>query len=292
VSEEQVTPIERVGLVIAPHRPGAADLACCLCDELRARGRECVVEEGAREACPEGMSFAPLPRCAEADLLVVLGGDGTLLAAAREAAPRGTPLLGVDLGSFGFLAAEEPERLLQDLDQLLAAEFALEHRVMLDVSAAAAESRWALNDIVVAKPHYGRMTRLRASLDGDLIATYPADGLIVATPTGSTAFNLSAGGPIVDGRMTAMILTPICPHTLYSRPLLVPADVTVTLQLAPDGKHQPEASVFVDGQDLCNLSEGDEVVIRRAERDALLVQLGEPRFYDRLREKLRWGTER
>ena len=292
MSGDQTAAINRVGIIIAPHRPGAADLACRLCDELRARGRECLVAEGAREACPPALPFGSLAECAATDLLVVLGGDGTLLAAAREAAPRGTPLLGVDLGSFGFLAAEEPERLLEDLDRLLAGEFGVERRLMLQVSAPAVEPRWALNDVVVARPHYGRMTRVRASLDGDLIATYPADGLIVATPTGSTAFNLSAGGPIVDARMAAMILTPICPHSLYSRPLLVPADVQVTLQLAPDGKHRPEAAVFVDGQELCSLGEGDEVLIGRAERDALLVQLGEPRFYDRLREKLRWGMER
>ena len=284
--------ISRVGIVIASHRPGAADLARQLCGELRSRGRECIVDEEMAGDCPPGVEVGSAAQCADSDLVIVLGGDGTLLAAAREAAPRGTPLLGVDMGSFGFLAAEAPEQLLGDLERLLAGQFAVERRIMLRAQAPGGEFRWALNDVVVGKPLYGRMARIRTSLDGDHIATFPADGLIVATATGSTAFNLSAGGPIVDARMAAMILTPICPHTLYSRPLLVPAEVQVTMQLAGDGKERPEAVVFVDGQELCSLSEGDEVHVTRAERDALLVRLGESRFYGRLREKLRWGTER
>lgn len=284
-------PISRIGIVAAPHRPGAAELACRLCEELKARGRECVVDENLRDSCPREWPYASVADCTDSDLVVVLGGDGTLLAAAREAGPRGTPLLGVDLGSFGFLAAEDPERLLGHLDRLLAGEFELEHRIMLQVQSGDLADV-ALNDVIVAKSVHGRLIRLHTSLDGDHIATYPADGLIVATATGSTAYSLSAGGPIVDARMAAMVLTPICPHTLYSRPLLVPADVRVDLRLEADGKVEPHAVLFVDGQEQRTLAEGEGVSIRRAPQDALLVRLGESRFYDRLREKLKWGTER
>jgi NAD+ kinase len=269
-----------------------AELACRLHEQLRERGIECLVDEGAQDACPLAAEFGSVAQCAETDLVIVLGGDGTLLAAACEAAPRGTPVLGVNLGSFGFLAGEEPDQLLGDLDRLLAGDFELEHRLMLVVQPPSGVACWALNDVVLAKPVYGRMTRIRTSLDGDHIATFPADGLIVATPTGSTAFSLSAGGPIVDARLAAMILTPVCPHTLYSRPVLVPADVEVTMELVGDGAHPAEATLFVDGAESGTLGEGDRVTVRRAERDALLVQLGRPHFYARLREKLRWGTER
>jgi NAD+ kinase len=292
LSADQAGPIARVGIVTAPRRPGVGEAICRLYDELKTRGLECVVDENAREILPCPAQFGTVAQCADTDLVIVLGGDGTLLAAAREAAPRGTPLLGVDLGSFGFLAGEAPERLFDDLDRLLAGDFRLERRTMLQVERTGMEPRWALNDVVVAKPVYGRMTRIHTCLDGDHIATFPADGLIVATATGSTAFNLSAGGPIVDARMAVMILTPICPHTLYSRPLIVPAEVRVTMQLAGDGKGTPEAVAFVDGQEIGPLTEGDEGHVTRAGRDALLVQLQDSPFYDRLREKLKWGTER
>lgn len=284
-------PINRIGIVAAPHRPGAVELACRLCDELQARGRECVIDEVLRGNCPHDWPFGSVAECADSDLVVVLGGDGTLLAAAREAGPRGTPLLGVDLGSFGFLAAEDPDRLMGHLDRLLAGEFEVEPRVMLQMQSGDV-SAVALNDVTVAKSVHGRMIRLFTSLDDDHIATFPADGLIVCTATGSTGYNLSAGGPIVDARMAAMVLTPICPHTLYSRPLLVPAEVRVGLRLEGDGKAEAHAVLFVDGQEARALSQGDEVSIQRAARDALLVRLGESRFYDRLREKLKWGTER
>jgi len=292
VSEKPGGKIERIGIVAAPHRPGAADLACRLAEQLIARGLQCIVDEIVREACPPGVQFGSVADCARSDLVVVLGGDGTLLAAAREAAPHGTPLLGVDLGSFGFLAAEPAERLLDHLDELLAGQFEVERRIMLQVAVPSAAPTLALNDVVVSRALHGRMIRIFTSLDDDHIATFPVDGLIVATATGSTAYNLSAGGPIIDSRMAAMVLTPICPHTLYSRPLVVPAEARVTLRLEGDGKAEQDAVVHVDGHEAGMLRQGAEVSIRRAAHDALLVRLGESRFYERLRDKLRWGTER
>lgn len=291
MSLEKRQPIQSVGIVTAPHRPGAVELACRLCHELIARGCDCLIDEAIRSSCPADMKFGSVAEAANTDLVIVLGGDGTLLSAAVEAAPRGTPLLGVDLGSFGFLAAEAPERLMEDLDRLLARDFELEHRIMLEVRLGS-ETTGALNEVVVAKSAHGRMIRVHTCLDGDHIATFPADGLIVATATGSTAYNLSAGGPIMDARLAAMVLTPICPHTLYSRPLVVPADVTVTLQLEKDGKSAPEALAFVDGQEWAELTSDDEVSIRRASHDVLLARLEFSHFYARLREKLKWGMER
>lgn len=284
-------PVRSLGLTAAPHKPRALEGVCRLADELAARQVPFVVDEVVREACREQYPAASLAECARQDLIVVLGGDGGILAAAREAAPVGTPILGVDLGSFGFLAAEDPDYLLTDLDNLLAGEFALESHVML-TAVLGGQELWALNDVVLSKNIHGRMIRVRTTVDGDHIATFPADGLIVATPTGSTAYSLSAGGPIIDSRMTGMVLTPICPHTLYSRPLVLPAEVEITLTLEADGKAAEVAALLVDGQESTAVTRGEVLTIRRAPRDALLVRLGKSRFYDRLREKLRWGAER
>lgn len=283
-------PIRTVGLTAAPHKPRALECIRSLAEELQARGVPFVVNEALAGTgdYPQGT----LADCAAQDLLMVLGGDGAILGAAREAAPRGTPILGVDLGSFGFLAAEDPDYLQSDLDSLLAGRFSVESHLMLLVTTGDGRQVWALNDAVISKNIHGRMIRINTALDGDHIATFPADGLIVATATGSTAYNLSAGGPIVDSRMSAVVLTPICPHTLYSRPLLVPAEVEITLTLGADGKALEDAAVLIDGQESSTLSRGQSLQVRRAPRDARLVRLGKLHFYERLREKLRWGAER
>jgi len=287
------TAIKTIGLTAAPHKPRALEFVSQLHDELRERGVDCVVDRALHELCSAEYDYGSLAKCADCDLIVVLGGDGTLLAAAREAAPAGTPLLGVDLGSFGFLSAEDPDLLIGHLDKLLSGEFEVERRIMLSVHLGGEpEALWALNDVTLAKNVHGRMIRVRTTLDGDHLATYPADGLIVATSTGSTAYNLSAGGPIIDSRMAAMVLTPICPHTLYSRPLVVPAEVEIALSLEATGPHSMQGALLVDGQEARIVRHGEMVLIRRAPQDAKLVRLGESRFYGQLREKLRWGAER
>lgn len=286
--------IRSIGLTAAVHKPRALECVCRLAEELSARGVSFVVNEAVGELCGPQYAQAPLSECARQDLMIVLGGDGGILAAAREAAPVGTPILGVDLGSFGFLAAEDPDFLMGDLDNLLAGQFTIENHTMLlaRVDGNGASEVWALNDVVISKNIHGRMIRIRTEIDGDHLATFPADGLIAATATGSTAYNLSAGGPIIDSRMAAMVLTPICPHTLYSRPVVLPAEVEVTLSVEADGKEAETAVILVDGQESQPLMRGQKVIVRRAPQDAKLVRLDESRFYHRLREKLRWGAER
>lgn len=287
------TAIRTIGLTAAPHKPRALELVCRLDEELESRGVACLVDGDLQGLCDGTIDFRPLGECAEADLMIVLGGDGTLLAAAREAAPHGTPLLGVDLGSFGFLAAEDPDLLLGHLEKLLAGDFELERRLMMTVHIGGEpQALWALNDVTLSKDVHGRMVRVHTTLDGDHIATFPADGLIVATATGSTAYNLSAGGPIIDSRMMAMVLTPICPHTLYSRPLVVPGEVEIGLSLEGVSPHSSQALLLVDGQEARVVKQGETVLVRRAPEDAKLVRLGSSRFYERLRDKLRWGAER
>ncbi|MEN6305616.1 MAG: NAD(+)/NADH kinase, partial [Armatimonadia bacterium] len=162
-----VTAIRTIGLTAAPHKPRALDLVGQLYGELQVRGVGCVVDEALQGLCEQEFQYGSLATCAECDLILVLGGDGTLLAAAREAAPTGTPLLGVDLGSFGFLSAEDPDLLIGHLDKLLAGDFEVERRTMLTVHLGGEqEALWALNDVTLAKNVHGRMIRVRTTLDG------------------------------------------------------------------------------------------------------------------------------
>lgn len=294
MAEQAGVQLRTVSLTAALHKPRALEFVPVLAAALQKCGLEVLLDaEVASHTAAPGATVAAMAECVGADLVIVLGGDGTLLRTARQAAPRQTPLLGVDLGSFGFLAAEDPDYLLAHVSDLAGGAFEVECRMLLAARVGdGGEWLLAFNDVIVARSQPERLVRLHTSLDGAHIATYPADGLIVATATGSTAYNLSAGGPIVDSRMEAVVLTPICPHTLYSRPLVVPAGVEIGLRLESRGWGAREALVTADGQDTVTLTEGQELVIQRAPYDAQLVRLRPLQFYERLREKLRWGMER
>lgn len=222
-----------------------------------------------------------------AELLVVFGGDGTILRAARLAAPRGIPIAGVNMGGFGFLAELSTEEFPAALPLLLAGRYDIDERMMLE---AAVEDRGprllALNDIVVTKSGAARVLRLRVSVNGEHLASYPADGVIVATPTGSTAYSLSAGGPILDPRVSAIVITPICPHTFNARAVVVGGEDEIGVQVtAPD----PEATLSVDGRVGVTLIAVRSVTVRAAAQRTRFVRLRGRRFYGILRTKLAWG---
>lgn len=262
------------------------------CELLLGPGLECVaVENGA------GRSRATdLAGLARADVVIVLGGDGTLLSVARHASPRGTPLLGLDLGSFGFLAAESLAGLLANLDGFLRGEYALEPRMMVTAQVRRGDQvigeHVGLNDAVIGKPDVRRLVRLYTRVNGEHIATYPADGLIISTPTGSTAYVLSAGGPIVSPAVEGLVIVPICPHTLYSRPMVVEASAVIEVTATHRDLPALGVTLTVDGQEAIELEPGDWVTVKRAECDARLVRLSPGGFYERLRTKLNWGAER
>jgi NAD+ kinase len=225
------------------------------------------------------------------DLAIVVGGDGTLLSVSRAAAPHKVPLLGVNRGSLGFLTELQPEELTQGLEHLLAGKYQIEQRQTLRVqhfrSGQVRDEFVLLNDAVVTKSALARMLNISLSIDGDPVAVYTSDGLIVSTPTGSTAYSLSAGGPILDPRMQAFVVTPICPHTMTYRPLVVPATVTLEIQVRP-----PLEAVYVtlDGQIGFPLEEEDHLKITVG-RDAVnLIRLSDRNFFEVLRRKLRWGA--
>jgi len=223
------------------------------------------------------------------DFALVLGGDGTVLRAARRLAPCGVPLLGVNVGKFGFLTETNAEDCKTVLTDVLDGRCTLAERMMLacvlERDGGAALSTVGLNDVVVGRTSLSRIITLDVEVDGETMTTYRADGLIVATPVGSTAHSLAAGGPILHPHMEALIVAPICPHTLSNRPLVLPADLKLTI--APrEWAERP--ALTVDGQVNEELREGDLVRVHKAPRPLKLIQTGRNAFFSTLRNKLDW----
>ncbi|MCS7235200.1 MAG: NAD(+)/NADH kinase [Armatimonadota bacterium] len=249
-----------------------------------------VNEDGARAVGAEELAATEQELADLSDALVVVGGDGTILRAARTGAVRGVPVLGVNVGGFGFLAEVGLDELQDAVDRLVAGRHAVEERMMLAAEVVrdggVAERYLALNDMVLTKGGYARLMPLRVCVNGEHLATYLADGLIVSTPTGSTAYNLSAGGPILSPGVRALVITPICPHTLTARPVVVDADDVATVEVATGVEG---VLLTVDGQVGCPLRGGDVVRVHRAEERARLVRLKPPSFYELLRRKFAWG---
>jgi NAD+ kinase len=224
------------------------------------------------------------------DLAIVLGGDGTLLSAARAVGSRSIPLLAVNLGGLGFLTSIPIEDLFTELERALTAVPRITRRKMLRVSlvregATVAEYQ-ALNDVVIAKSSIARIVDLETWADGSFVCEYKADGLIVSTPTGSTAYSLSAGGPIIYPTVNAICLTPICPHTLTNRPLIIPSEMGVRVVSKAGAE---ECFLTVDGQVGSPLEAGDAVECAISDFDVLLVRPPHKTFFDVLRQKLKWG---
>ena len=280
---------EKIGVVAKVASRDAVRTAHELAEWLRRRGLEVALDEATLRAqgAPQEGAFEP---GGDYDLVVVLGGDGTLLATARTLA-EDVPILGVNLGSLGFLTEIHRADLYPTLVQVLAGRFATEQRRLLDVELRRAAggngaSYRVLNDAVITKGALARIIELSIRVDGHLVARYRSDGLIISTPTGSTAYNLSAGGPILHPLLAVAVLTPICPHTLSLRPLVVPdgAAVEVTLET-----QREEVYLTLDGQEGTSLGCGDTVMATRSRSKVRLVKTGGRTFYDALRGKLRWG---
>jgi NAD+ kinase len=256
-------------------------------------GREGVslyFEEALREYTGDGEVLSP-DRCAELDLLITLGGDGTLLRGARLVVTAGVPVLGINLGHLGFLTSAPRDEVESALSHWLAGEFSIDERLVLAVHAVhedgrAGRTHLALNDAVLHKTGAARVIRLSMRAMHDVVGSYSADGIILSTPTGSTAYSLSAGGPIVSPAVDCIIATPICPHTLGVRPLVLPADETVTIEVLSPTE---ELILTIDGQEHERLVPGQKVVARRAERPVRLVRFPGQTFFATLRRKLRWG---
>ncbi len=284
--------MNRIGFIIKPQSAEAAALLADLVPRVTSGGRRAFVLAQPDVPRLEGGALVAEEELAPAiDLAVVLGGDGTMLRAASLVADAGIPILGINLGRLGFLTpfdpAEAREAILAALEGKLGIEVRARLRVTLYPRGADPEERISLNDAVIHQGGLARLLDLEARLDGKLIASYRADGLIVSTPTGSTAYNLAAGGPILVPDQANMVMTPICAHSLTARPLVVPQTGTLALALA-GGDESRTAVVTVDGQWARNFTTGDRVEIT-ATAAPLRVFQSSKGYFEILREKLHWG---
>jgi NAD+ kinase len=225
-----------------------------------------------------------------ADWVVVLGGDGTLLGAARKVGRYGLPILGINLGGLGFLTEIPLKRLYEDIEKLIGGEIAAETRLMLQASIlrnSEEKCRFSvLNDVVINKGALARIIDLKVSIDGRFLTTFRADGLIISTPTGSTGYNLSAGGPIVYPDLEALIVTPICPFTLTHRPIILPDKSVIEIEM---GENSEQVTLTFDGQVGFDLVNNDKVVISKSEKKLTLIKSPSQDYFDILRTKLKWG---
>ncbi len=280
----------RVGFILKPDKTEAGVLLEELVPWLRDQGHVPVVPTEDQIA-PAGSEIVPEEELGNAvDLAVVLGGDGTMLRASRLVADQGKPVLGINLGQLGFLAMFSPAEAKTALAAALAGKLPRAERMRLQVTflRAGAEPvvRYALNDAVLHQGAMARLIEVNAWCDGQLIAAYRADGLIIATPTGSTAYNMAAGGPIVVPGQGAMTLTPICAHALTNRPLVIPATSIIRLALEGDARG---VILTVDGQWAHSFLPGDAVEMTAAQRP-LVMFVSQQSFFDVMRDKLHWGV--
>jgi NAD+ kinase len=287
------TKIKHVGLIVKHDSPQAAAIARKL-GAWRVAQRTIVLAEDdlARELGAEHASREELAR--RSDLIVVLGGDGTLLSIARLVCDRETPILGINLGGLGFLTEAAVDEAQPALERVLAGDYEVERRIMLEASVIdgaragrvkAAGALRALNDVVINKSSLARMLEIEVTADRKPFCRYRADGLIVATPTGSTAYALSAGGPIVFPTLGVIVLAPICPHTLSNRPVVLPDTFELEVRVRTE---EVAAALTIDGQDMVALGTADTVRIRKGRNVVALIRSTHP-YFEVWRDKLRWG---
>ena len=291
-----ISSIKRIGIVLKPNQPDALKTMCELTIWLAERG---IVLLGGPEIERQrieqqtGCAVEEVPPdklAANVDLILVLGGDGTMIATARQMGDTEVPVLGINYGGLGYLAEFRIEELYAALESILAGNYRLDKRVMLAVELMRGDQSVArnrvLNDVVINKSALARIIEIEAYLNEQFVNAFRADGLIVSTPTGSTAYNLSAGGPIIFPSMDAVVITPICPFTLSNRPIVVPDDSAIELRLKTD---QENVTLTLDGQVGLPLKVEDRVVIHKSKTTFNLVQPTNRNYFDVLRDKLKWG---
>jgi NAD+ kinase len=277
--------IRSVGLVVKPGREDARSTAAEIMQWLGERGIS-----AAGDPISADDIRADHPMTLDADLIVVLGGDGTMISTARLVGDKDILVLGVNYGSLGYLTDFRIEEMFPALESIFAGDYSIDRREMLDVEqrrgGEKVVSGRVLNDVVINKSALARIISIEARLNGLFVNTFRADGLIVSTPTGSTAYNLSAGGPIVFPSMNAVVITPICPFTLTNRPIVVPDDAEIELILENDNEG---VILSLDGQTGYTMETRDSVVIRKSRTTFNLVQPANRNYFDVLRDKLKWG---
>lgn len=279
-----------VGILVNPHKTGALPTLHALRSALASHGCGAVLDEDTAALAGESGGIPASCFAAHVDLVAVLGGDGTMLNALSKLGDFEKPVAGINIGTLGFLTSCKDDELDHFAAAIAAGRFSTSERMLLEAvvhrSGKPAESFIALNEVTLARGDTGRLVSLRARVNGELLNDYRADGLIVATPTGSTAYSLSAGGPLISPTAGVFVITPICPHSLSQRSLVLSGDATVGLS-----SEDPECGPMlftVDGRDSTRIETGDRVEVRKASRSFHLVHLEGASFYAALRQKLRW----
>ena len=279
-----------IGILTKPKFPEVKETLQEVVTWLRARNIAAVLDNTSAVLLGESGGLQKTQLAQKADVLLVLGGDGTMLNAARLAGERGIPILGVNMGGLGFLTEVRLENLYPSLERVFANEYVIDERLMLGTHihrhGETVAQGLVLNDVVVSKGTLARMIELKVSIQGQFVTNLRGDGLIISTPTGSTAYSLSAGGPIINPAVHSLILTPICPHTLTHRPLIVPDDSEIDVSLTSKDEG---AMATLDGQVGVALTQGDTVVIKATDFRTKLIRFPETHYYGVLREKLKWG---
>ncbi|MDB2544440.1 NAD(+)/NADH kinase [Woeseiaceae bacterium] len=230
---------------------------------------------------------------ATVDLMIAVGGDGTILRAANLAQSQDIPLLGINRGKLGFLADTPPKEMLTDIAEVIDGNYTTEPRMMLEATISKSDGdsfvNLALNDVVIQRSDTGRMLDFNTSIADQFINSHSGDGLIIATPTGSTAYSLSCGGPIIEPTLDCYVMVPICPHTLGDRPLVLPAEKDIKIQL--NQKIDRKAEITIDGRKICEITPQDTIIITKASKKTLLIHPPGYDYYDVLRSKLHWGQD-
>jgi NAD+ kinase len=282
-------PPQRLGIITKPGEPRAAELASRIAEWAAARGLS-LVESNPLADFPNWTPAANNDIAQRCDLLVVLGGDGTMISTVRLVSGRGTPVLGINLGTLGYLTEFSVENAMTALESVARGDYHVVKRMLLEWQVlrdgTQVGSGSALNDVVVNKSALARIIEIDCSVGSDYVTTYRADGLIVATPTGSTAYNLSAGGPIIAPEAEVISICPICPHTLTNRPLVLPYDVEIKLRL---NTRDAEVMLTSDGQTGMPLLAGDRVEITRSPKTFNTVSAKDRDYFEILRSKLKWS---
>jgi NAD+ kinase len=283
-------PMRNIGISAKISSNEALHYASAVAAELRDRGLNVCFDDATAGAVGDTRACFTKPGLSqESDLLITFGGDGTLLSVARHA-PDHVPIIGVNMGTLGFLTEIRVEEFPVVLDRVLSGDFVGESRVAFDVTVNGPTSdgkRYrVLNDATINKAALARIIEMKVNVAGLFVSSFRADGLIVATPTGSTAYNLSAGGPIVYPTMGAVIITPICPHMLTNRPIVLPDELDIEIGIVTPNQ---EIVLTLDGQEGFVLTEQDRVCIRKSDQRVLLVQSPDKNYFDVLRTKLKWG---
>jgi NAD+ kinase len=282
--------MKKIGIISKPRKQEAGAIILGLCSWMEKRGIEPILDGETASLVGRTSPYKKEEIPEKVEMILVLGGDGTLISVARLVGEAGPPILGVNLGSLGFLTEITLDEIYPTLERILSGDYRVEERTMLETSLRREKHEAArylvLNDVVINKGALARMIQMETTVNGVYLNTFRADGLIISSPTGSTAYSLSAGGPIVSPAVKALIISPICPHTLTLRPIVLPDDVTVEVTLLTE--HE-DVMVTLDGQVGQPLHYRDVIAIRKARGSIRLILSPDKDYYQVLRQKLWWG---